>query len=466
MPTFLKNLLMFLLMVAIGVAGMMLLKMNKKKTEHQDKGMEPKLVDVMTVEKKPFTATVTAYGNVQPAVSLQAKAEVSGKVTYVHPELKQGGAIPAGTVVVRIDPEDYQISLSQTQADLTASQSQLDQLKQEQTSTQRSLKLAKENLRLGEKELERIRSVAKKGLIAKSVLDGEEQKVIQLRQSVSDLQGQLNTYQSRIASANAQINRSRQQVKGQTTTLGRTEISIPFDARISSKSIEKGQFVSTGSTLFEAINTDGVEIQAELPIQHMQILVSALQGTNLDVSPTHTEQAMQTLGLKARVKLVGGSDKAVWDARVARFAESVDPTRRTLSITVAVDNPYENVIVGERPPLLKGMYVAVDLYAPPYAAIVLPRRAVHEDRAFVVTDNKLDIRPLDVQFKQGNIAVVRDGLEAGELVVVNDLIPVIEGMPLTPRPEPTATDADKAVADQAEQQAPATLSADTVEGAK
>lgn len=434
MKKILKNLSMFVLMIAIGIAGFIFMNKNKKPAEHAGLQMAAKAVDVIEIKKAPFSASVTAYGSVEPAVVLQSKAEVSGKVTYVHPELKSGGGIAADTVVVRIDTEDYQVSLNQTQADLASSQSQLVQLKQEKTSTQRSLSLAKKNLDLGKKELERIRSLADKGLLARSALDAEQQKVIQLEQSVSDLQGQLTTYSSRIDNAEAQITRSEQQVKGQKTTLKRTEITLPFDARISSVEVEKGEFVSIGSTLFEAINTDGVEIKAELPMHSMQVLASSLHGQSIDLQASNVDQALQLLNLSARVRLVGGKKQAVWDARVARFSESVNPTRRTLSITVAVDNPYENIIVGERPPLLKGMYVAVELYVPSVEAIVIPRKAIHDDRAFVVSkDNRLEIRKLDIQSKQSNDAIINSGLNEGDLLIVNDLIPVIEGMPLTPQ---------------------------------
>lgn len=429
-----KNLAAFLVMIAIGVAVFMIMQKNKQAVAHTDEHLPAKPVEVITVKRQPFKAHVKGYGNVQPAIVLRGKAEVSGKVSYVHPELKAGGSIPKGTVVLKIDPEDYEVSLKQTQADLASSKSQLDQLKQEEQSTRRSLELAKQNLRLGEKELERTRGIWEKRLIARSTLDAEEQKVIQLRQAVSDLQGQLNTYSSRKSSASAQLSRSTQQVKGQTTTLGRTEITMPFDARISSASAEKGEFVTTGTTVFEATSIDGVEISAEIPLPHMRTLFAAMQGKNIDISPSNLKASLAGLGLQAKVRLVDENiPKAVWDARVARFGESVDPTKRTLGVVVAVDKPYENVVLGERPPLLKGMFVSVELFAPESQAIVIPRKALHQERVYIVNEEQaLEIRDVEIQALQSNQAVIAAGLEEGEQVIVNDLIPVIPGMPLAP----------------------------------
>lgn len=420
-------------MIAIGVVAFKNMQSKAKEVVHENVGMEAKLVDVISIKKQPFSARVTAYGNVQPTVVFQGKAEVGGKVTYVHPALKRGANIAAGTVVVRINPIDYKLSLDKNRSDLETSKSQLELLMQERGSTRASLKLANANLRLGLQELGRIRTIFNRQLIARSKLDAEEQKVLQLRQKVSDTQGKLNTYASRIKNANAKIRRSLQQVKGGKTTLGRTQIKIPFDARISVANLDKGEIINAGSILFEAINTDAVEINAELPISQMQRLLSALQGKTVDLNVTNSNQHLKSLNLKARVKLVGGNKKAVWTGRVARFSESVDPTRHTTAITVVVDHPDKHSIANGRPPLLKGMYVGVELSAPAYPAIIIPRKAIHSGRAFLVNqENKLEIRTLDIQSRQGNIAVIRKGLNVGEQLIINDLVPVIKGMPLKP----------------------------------
>ncbi len=144
----------------------------------------------------------------------------------------------------------------------------------------------------------------------------------------------------RTASVNAQIKRSEQQVKGQQTTLGRTAIDIPFAARIGEVAIESGEFVRVGDTLFEALDVNGVEISAQLPVMHMRPLVSHLDRFADDGQPAGNIQTiLQSLNLTAQVRLVGGPSLAVWEARVLRFGESIDPTRRTVSIVIGVDNP-------------------------------------------------------------------------------------------------------------------------------
>jgi len=434
MKKLLKKPIVLLFVLALGIGLTVLMVKNKPAVQHDNAEMKPRTVNIIRVQPLPFRHRVNAYGNVEPAVSLQGKAELNGKITYLHPELKQGNSIAGGTVVVRIDVDDFIVSLKQSEADLKSSESILQQLEEEQKTTRRSLQLAKDNLRVGEKELARIQDIWNKRLIARSTLDAEEQKVIQLRQSVSDLQGQLNTYASRLAAEQAKISRAEEQVKGQQTTLGRTEIVMPFDARIGDVPVAVGEFVTAGTVLFEALNLDGVEINAQVPINQMRGVVQPLQKRELNLSVDNLSKALDALQLQATVSLVGGQMDAQWQAEVLRFTESIDPQRRTLGIVVAVDKPYEKIIPGKRPPLLKGMFTKVEIFTPPSSALVIPYKALHQGRVYLMNEkDRLEIRPVEVLLLQGEMAVIASGLNAGDRLIVNDLIPVIPGMPLTAR---------------------------------
>ncbi len=434
MKKFLEKPYIIFAIIGLGIIIAIIFVKTKAPMEHVGSEMPSKNVAVINVRTLPFRAMITAYGNVEPAITLNTIAEVSGKISYLHPDLKQGSSIAGGTVVARIDPTDYKVLLKQTEADLVANKSSLKQLQVEKRSTVRSLDLAKKNLVVGEKELERIRSVFERKLVARATLDSEEQKVIQLQQQVSELQGNLDSFASRKASVEAQIERAQEQVKNQETTLGRTEITLPFSARIGNVSIEQNQFVIVGFSMFEALDINAIEINSQLPILHMKSLMSHLQGEQFSMQEKGSMESVLTrLQLTAKVRLVGDMPDAVWEAKVLRMSESIDPTRRTLGIVVGVDRPYEKVIPGQRPPLLKGMFTAVDFFAPSQQAIVIPRKAIHNGRVYLVDkDNKLQIKSVKILHAQGDLVIVSEGIQPGEIIIINDLVPVIEGMPLSP----------------------------------
>ena len=422
-------------LIIIGALALVILVVKSRPPiEHEDTQFPEKAVEVVLLEKTPFHARAIAYGNVEPSVLLKAKSEVAGKIAYVHPQLKQGGSLAKGTVVLRIEPTTFEFSLSQSEAGLAGSESSLRQLEVEEKSTQSSMDIATKNLAVGEKELQRIQSIWEKKLVSRSTVDVEEQKVLQLRQSVADLQGKLSSFASKKAATQAQIRQSQTTVGEKQDTLGRTEVRLPFDARIGEVTVEQGEFVPVGGQLFEALGTQSVEINAQLPIKHFRPLLSNMQHNAVDLqNPANFQQALNQLSLEARVRLVGDTDDVVWKAKLLRISESIDPVRDTLGLVVAVDKPYSGVIPGKRPPLLKGMYVSVELMAPAQEQLVIPRKAIHQGRVYVATpENTLSIRPVKISFSHGNQAVIESGLEEGEQIILTDVIPVIEGLPVKP----------------------------------
>jgi multidrug efflux pump subunit AcrA (membrane-fusion protein) len=374
---------------------------------------------------------------VQPAVFLNAKSEVSGKITYRHPGLKQGGSLPAGTVVLKIEPTIFEFSLNQSEASLASSRSSLVQLEAEEKSTQKLLAIAQENLHVGQKELDRLKALWDKKLVALSSLDAEKQKMLGLQQQVADLQGKVSTYASRKAATSAQIRQSETQVDEKKDTLGRTTISLPFDARIGAVNVETDEFVSAGSQLFEASGIQSVEIDAQLPVKLFRPLAGTINQQTPDLqNPSSLQKILDSWDLEASVRLVGDSSTTsdtAWKARLVRIGESVDPLRDTLSLVVSVDNPYGGVVPGKQPPLLKGMYTSVEFMSKPTMRMVIPRSALHQGRVYVATaENKLAIRPITISFEQGRIAIVEAGLEEGEQLIITDVVPVIEGLPVKP----------------------------------
>ncbi len=435
-----KNFIFLPLILGGAIAFVVMQVKSKPPVEHEDVGYPSKAVEVINIDKIPFRARAMAFGNVEPKVLLKAKSEVSGKISYIHPDLKKGASLKKGTVVLRIEPTSFEISLNQSKAGLAGSQSSLAQLQAEEKSTKRALSIAQKNLNVGIKERNRIKTLWDKRLISRSTLDKEEQQVLALRQQVQDIQGKLSSYASRKAATRAQITQSKSQVDQSKDTLGRTEVRIPFDARIGAVAVEKGEFVPAGGLLFEALGVQAVEITAQLPTKQFRPLMSGLDSikpnSSINLSdPKSLQMALTNMNLEARVRLVGDSDEAIfWKGKLTRISESVDPTRDTLGLVIAVDHPYDDIIPGKRPPLLKGMYTAVELFSPAKPTLVLPRKAVHQGRIYIADENNtLKIQAVHILFQQGDMVVldsVKDKSLLGQKIIISDVIPVIEGLPL------------------------------------
>ncbi len=134
-----------LIFIAAIVIVVFLVK-TKAPVTHQDTGYPVKAVEVITLKKIPFRARAMAFGNVEPSVVLNAKAEVSGKVSYKHADLQKGASLQKDTVVLRIEPTTFEFSLTESKAALTSSQSSLAQLKVEEKSARETLVISQKNL--------------------------------------------------------------------------------------------------------------------------------------------------------------------------------------------------------------------------------------------------------------------------------------------------------------------------------
>jgi len=210
--------------------------------------------------------------------------------------------------------------------------------------------------------------------------------------------------------------------------LENTIISLSFNGRIAEVNVEVGQYVRVGDvmTIVDGIKT--AEVTAQIPISRIRPLIPVGGVTNFQINENLFKQA---LGFKAKIRLqeIG----VEWEARFVRMSDTVDPITRTMGVIVEVDEPYKKVIHGVRPPLIKGMFVEVEIRGKPKAdQIVIPRSALHEDKVYLVNnESRLEIRKVDIAIIQAEYVSIVSGLEGGDRVIVSDLIPAIKGMLLS-----------------------------------
>jgi len=111
---------------------------------------------------------------------------------------------------------------------------------------------------------------------------------------------------------------------------------------------------------------------------------------------------------------------------------------------VAVDAPYEQAIPGERPPLVPGMFAEVELRGPVHPdCAVVPRHALRGagmqySVCLVGEDGRLHTQSVEVEFATGGFAALRSGLHGGEVLILSDPTPAIDGMRVDAADDPLA----------------------------
>jgi len=401
--------------------------------KHKNIGAPAPLVEFIEAKKRPFVPRATGYGFVEPATLLEASAEVSGRIIYMNPALKAGAFLTQGAEVLRIDPTDYELALAEARADLAAANAQEKEQRLLLESAKTAFQIAERNLKLGTANLERKRDLLGNGTISQASLDQEEQGVLQLRQEFQTRQQQLETLPSQIEVAAARIKQNEARVVEQEERLSRTTITLPFTTRIASVHVDEDEYVNLGGKLFDAHSVDAVEIKTRLSIGSLQNLITGVQNLNGRQEVNTPAELISSLAVQAEVVLPDRVYDARWKGKVVRIGESQDMETRTIAMIVRVEDPYGQVLAGKRPPLLKGMYVEVNLVSAPTESLVVPRSAVHDGILYIAErDGTVSLREVEV-VTQGDLAVVRAGLQEGERVIVTDLIPAVDGMKVDAR---------------------------------
>ncbi|WP_444897556.1 efflux RND transporter periplasmic adaptor subunit [Microbulbifer sp. SSSA005] len=422
----LKRRRMLPVLILGGILMAMSLVASRQKPQRYEGQVPELLVEAIEVKRMPIRAETVAFGEVMPSLILEANSEVGGRVVSVSADLEPGAIISAGAPILNIDETSYQLAVAQAESDLAVYRAKLQELEVEKANSQRSLEIAQRTLELGEQELQRKEQLAVKGIVSRSAADAEEQRVLKLRQEVELQKGNLSLFPTRRQVIKAQISRAEALLGESRYQLSRTRISLPYNVRIGDVYVEAGQSVAHGTPLFVAYGMDQVEVSAELTMAQIVPLFRSIESpSDQTLSPDDFSDAL--LGLEARVGLVGGIEPVEWRGRVVRVGGTMDTTSRTLSVVVAVDNPYRNIVAEGRPPLFRGMYARIKLIAPPSPALVIPRRAMHEGRVYLAENNQLKIRTITVDYYQGDLAVVRSGLVPGDQVITTDVIPAISG---------------------------------------
>ncbi|WP_135456186.1 efflux RND transporter periplasmic adaptor subunit [Vibrio echinoideorum] len=418
--------LLFFPALAIGIIGLVAAINLKPDLPTKPAGDRARLVETVSLEQQLIAPLAVGFGKVVPKVEWKAISEVTGQIVYRHPDLEKGQVIPAGTEVLKIDPLDYELKLIQAEADLKSSQTSLAKLNQEEDNLNQTLKIEKNRLVISNKELQRKQDLRKKGLTSQSDVDLQQQSALSQQKLVLDIANQITLIpdEKRVAEAVIKVNVSK--VKEAQRSLDKTTITLPRAMRIAQVDIEQNQVVNLQQEMFVAHGINIMEVEAQLSIHDMQTLASSFTQFPRDAAGIPTPDQAP---IKASVQLNSGSLNLSWPAKVARISETVDENQATAGIILEIAQDYSQLQPDSATPLVNGMFVKAEIEGVANLSWVLPERALHGDKIYLMDDNsRLQMVNVEVLYRRDNQVVVNGDLQTGDKLILNDLLPAIEGM--------------------------------------
>ncbi|MFA0079273.1 efflux RND transporter periplasmic adaptor subunit [Vibrio artabrorum] len=412
--------------LAVGVIGLVAAINLKPDLPTKPAGDRARLVDTVSLEQQLIAPLAVGFGKVVPKVEWKAIAEVTGQIVYRHPDLEKGQVIPAGTVVLKVDPLDYELKLIQAEADLTSSQTSLAKLNQEEDNLNQTLKIEKNRLVISNKELQRKQDLRKKGLTSQSDVDLQQQSALSQQKLVLDITNQMALIpdEKRVAEAVIKVNESK--VKEAQRSLDKTIVTLPRTMRIAQVDIEQNQVVNLQQEMFVAHGINVMEVEAQLSIHDMQTLVSSFVQFPRDATGIPN---LYEAPIKASIQLNSGNLNLSWPAKVARISETVDEKQATAGIILEIAQDYSQLQPDSATPLVNGMFVKAEIEGVANLSWVVPERALHGDKVYLMDDSQhLQVVSVEVLYRRDNQVIVDGELHEGDKLILNDVLPAIQGM--------------------------------------
>ncbi len=348
------------------------------------------LVEVTKVQRGTFQPTIVATGTVQPSKDIILSPRVSGEVIRHAQAFTPGGFVKKGELLLQIDPADYKNTLALRKSDLQQAMSDL-------------------NIEMGRQD------VAQKGYQLVDETLPEMNKDLILREP------QLNAVKATVAGA-------RSAVEQAALNLQRTKIRAPFDAHVLNRNVNEGSQVAPGDDLGRLVGMEEYWVVATVPLSSLRWLSFSDVG--------------QAKGSTVRVR-----DRKAWGKEeyrtgyLYRLIGALEDQTRLARVLVSVPDPlaYQN---DSLPTLMINAFVEASIQAEALPDVVrLARDYVRENETvWVMEEGKLQIREVEIKFRDAQYAYISSGLSDDDQVVTTNLSTVTDGVKLRLKESDTASD--------------------------
>jgi multidrug efflux system membrane fusion protein len=405
------------LIAALVVAGFTALTLsgcdsaNSKAADQQPAGGPP--VTAATVVEKPVVETQEFSGRLEAIEHVQIRSRVSGFITAVN--FKPGSEIKKGDVLFVIDPRPFEADAEHAEASAASARAKAD---------------------LARIELTRSEHLLAEKAIAQREFDEASSN---LKQLDADARAAQAAYDA------AKLN------------LSYTQVRSPIDGRVSKAEITIGNLIDPTALLTSVVSNDRIYASFD-----------GDEDTFLRV------RAAAHDGEPVTVKIGLANETGFPHEGKLEFVDNQLDTQTGSVRMRAVFANSDNMLV-------PGLFARVQVQGGNGSkeltkALLINDRAVGTDQNYkfvyvVDGESKAEYRRVTLGQETDGLRVVRDGLKAGEKIVVNGLQRVHPGAPITPEivamdADPDAKPADKTAAKPEAKAAAATTKADNKQVAK
>jgi membrane fusion protein (multidrug efflux system) len=199
---------------------------------------------------------------------IQVSPKISAHVKAVH--FDDNYQVKRGDLIIELDPRDYEVALASAVANLASAKSKLTESEAQQNVAQAGLGQVKADLASTQATAENAGSDFSRNaqLYKTHVIDRREYdasaaqaktaaaSVESASKKVASQEAQVRLASAQNVTASAEEKQAETQVQQAELQLSYTKIFAPFTGRVTKKSVEPGNYVQPGQTLFSLVPPD------------------------------------------------------------------------------------------------------------------------------------------------------------------------------------------------------------------
>jgi len=343
---------------------------------------------VAPVQRETVANSLSIAGQFMPYQNVELHAKVAGYIKKIDVDI--GDRVRAGQVLAVLEIPELVAQVDEAKAAVHHAEEEIQRAHSEVS------RAVADNVAL-HANAERLVNTDKvrPGLIAQQELDDATAKD---RAS----QAQVDAAKSALAAARQQLEVAKANQQHYSALSDYARITAPYDGVVTWRFSDTGSLVQAGTS-----NNSGQPVVTLAQVDVLRLRIPVPES------------------LAAKVRVGDAADVHVqatgehFTGKVARFTDALDPSTRTMQVEIDVPNPNYH--------LQPGMYADVSLLANsrpdaltiPVTAIV---RSDNKTSVLVVdSQDRVQVRPIELGVESPNKAEVLSGLKEGERVIVGNL---------------------------------------------
>ncbi|MGX1202349.1 efflux RND transporter periplasmic adaptor subunit [Marinobacter sp. MBR-105] len=304
-----------LLMIALGIAGFLLLKATRPEPAEVSATERSWLVQVQKVNSTRATPVLPLYGEVVAPDLQTITATLAGRIDRLP--VREGQQVSEGDLLVALDSADIEPVLAQARAQVADLEAQVRSEQVRYRNDQRSLESEKAILDNARRQFERIQSLVERNLASRENLEAATDALARAELTVRTRERAIAEHPARLQSLEARLSQARASLSTAELDGERAVSTAPFDGMVTNLQVAAGDQVSRNQALLSIYPIQGLEVRARVPKMYLGELVDALaKGATLTAT---TEDSGQRFEL---VRFAGLSDPAGTEAVLELNGES------------------------------------------------------------------------------------------------------------------------------------------------